>query len=84
MANELDAIMKDPNSNNDILSLFKWLILNTKAFERFHIILVSSDICFHSWVSGFIGTSRYANYVIEDLTKKAHKSYATQIVACYL
>ena len=70
IANELDALMKDQDGHNEILNLFKWLILNTKALERFHTILVSSDSCFHSWVLGFIGTSRYGNYVIEDLTKE--------------
>ena len=69
-ANKLSALTKDPSSQDAILNLFKWLILNTKELGRFHTILVSSDSFFHLWVSGFIGTSRYANYVIGDLPKK--------------
>ena len=44
-------------------------------FGRFHTILVSSDSFFHLWVSGFIGTSRYANYVIGDLPKESTKEF---------
>ena len=74
-ANELSALTKDPNSHDTILNLFKWLILNTKELGRFHTIFVSSDSFLHLWVSGFIGTSRYANYVIGDLTKESAEEF---------
>ena len=68
--NELAALTKDPDGQDALMNLFKWLILNTKELNRFHTLLVSSNSFFHLWVAEYIGMLRYANYVIGDQTKK--------------
>jgi len=69
-ANELNALVKDPDGQDALTNIFKWLVMNTKEANRFHSLLISSDSFFHLWVSNFIGPSRFVNYVIGDLTKK--------------
>ena len=69
-AHELNALVKDPDGHDALTNIFKWLVLNTKEVNRFHSVLVSSDSFFHLWVTKYIGSSRYINYVIGDLTKE--------------
>ena len=42
-ANELNALKSHPNGHAVIHNLFKWLVMNTKELNKFHIILSSSD-----------------------------------------
>ena len=70
-ANELSALRKDPDGHDALMTLFKWLVLNTKELNLFHTLLISSDSFFHLWVAKYIGTSRYINYVIGDLDKSS-------------
>ena len=35
----------------------------------FHTLLFSSDSFFYLWVAIYIGSSKFVNYVIDDLTK---------------
>ena len=68
-ANELHALTKDPNGQDALHNLFKWLVINTKELNRFHIMLSSSNSFFHLWTSQYIGSSRYETYVIGNLEK---------------
>ena len=45
-ANKLSALMKDPDGQDALTNLFKWMVLNTKEINRFHALLVSSDSFF--------------------------------------
>lgn len=74
-ANELSAITKATDGNDSLHNFFKWLILNTKEKNRFHVLLASSDSFFHLWVSKYIGTTRYETYVIGDLSEQEAKEY---------
>ena len=47
----------------------KQAIKYMKELQRFHTLLVSGDSFFHLWVASYTGASRYANYVVGDLTK---------------
>ena len=67
-ANELSALCKDPDGHDALMTLFKWLVLNTKELNLFHTLLISSVSFFHL---KYIGTSRYINYVIGDLDKSS-------------
>ena len=66
-ANELNALKSHPNGHAAIHNLFKWLVMNTKELNKFHVILSSSDSFFHLWVSNYVGANRYKTYVIGDL-----------------
>ena len=68
-ANELNALLKDADGHDALSNIFKWLVLNTKELGRFYSVLVSSDSFFHLWVTNYIGSSRFVNYVIGDFTK---------------
>ena len=75
-ANELNSLAQSGMDGHlALVNLFKWLTLHTKELHRFHTVLISSDSFFHLWVAQFIGTSRYANYVIGHLTKKEIEKY---------
>ena len=63
-ANELAALIGDDEGDKALHNFFKWLILNTKERNRFHVLLSSSDSFFHLWVSSrYIGSTRYETYV---------------------
>ena len=81
-ANELSALMKDPDGQDALINLFKWMVLNTKEINRFHAMLVSSDSFFHLWVADYIGSSRYVNYVIGDLDKEDAEQYWVEQLIC--
>ena len=74
-ANELGAVTKDRDGNESLYNFFKWLVLNTKEQNRFHVLLSSSDSFFHLWVSKYIGTTWYETYVIGDLPKQDAKLF---------
>jgi hypothetical protein len=74
-ANELQTLLKDPDGHGALLSLFKWMVRNTKQISRFHIVLASSDSFFHLWLNKYIGKPFYQSYVIGDLPKDEAKSY---------
>ena len=67
-ANELNALKSHPDGHAAIHNLFKWLVMNTKERNKFHVILSSSDSFFHLWVSNYVGANRYKTYIIGDLT----------------
>ena len=54
-ANELNALKSHPYGHAAIHNLFKWLIMNIKELNKFHVILSSSDSFFHLWVSNYVG-----------------------------
>ena len=70
-ANELSALCKDPDGHDALMTLFKWLILNTKELNLFHTLLISSKVFF----AKYIVTLRYINYVIGDLEKSSEKIF---------
>ena len=78
-ANELSALMKDPDGQDALTNLFKWMVLNTKEINRFHTLLVSSDRFFHLRVADYIGSSRY---VIGDLTRGGAEQYWLEQLMC--
>ena len=70
-ANELslNASKRKPDGHDTLHNLFKWLVMNAKELNCFHVILSSSDGFFHLWVANYVGTYRYKTYVIGDLPK---------------
>ena len=69
-ANELNALAKDPDSQDALTNILKRLVMNMKEAKRFDSLLISSDRFFHLWVSNFISASQLVNYIIVDLTKE--------------
>lgn len=69
-ANELRALSKDADGFEAIHTLFKWLVVNTKERNQFHILLSSSDSFSHLWVSKYVGFNVYEIYVIGNLPKQ--------------
>jgi len=45
-ANELGTLTSVPEGKDALYNLFKWLIMNTKETQRFHVVLASSDSFF--------------------------------------
>ena len=43
-ANELNALKRKPDGHDALHNLFKWLVMNTKELNCFHVILSSGDI----------------------------------------
>ena len=74
-ANELKTLLEDPDGHGALLSLFKWMVKNTKQISRFHVVLASSDSFFHLWINQYIGKSFFESYVIGDLPKEEAKRY---------
>ena len=66
-ANELNVLTKHPDGQDALHNLFKWLVMNTKEQNCFHVILSSSDSFFNLWVSNLVGAVRYKTYIIGDL-----------------
>ena len=77
-ANELQALTADLDGHTALINLFKWLTLHTKELHRFHTLLISSDSFFHIWVASYIGASRYASYVLGDLTNEEAENFWNQ------
>jgi len=44
LANDLNVLTKHPYRQDALHNLFKWLVMNTKEQNGFHVILLSSDI----------------------------------------
>jgi len=66
-ANELNKLTEQPDGHNALQNFFKWLVMNIKELNRFHVILSSSESFFHLWVSNYVGAHRYKTWVIGDL-----------------
>jgi len=66
-ANELNKLTEQPDGHDALHNFFKWLVMNTKELNRFHVILSSSDSFFHLWVSNYVGAHRFKTWVIGDL-----------------
>jgi hypothetical protein len=74
-ANEMAQLLKDKGGHEALLSLFKWIVMNTKQDRRFHVVLGTSDSFFHLWIAKYIGTSRFTSYVVGDLSKEEAKRF---------
>ena len=66
-ANELNKLTEQPDGHDALHNFFKWLVMNTKELNCFHVILSSSDSFFHLWVSNYVGAHRFKTWVIGDL-----------------
>ena len=82
-ANELRALTKEDDGNAALHNFFKWLVLNTKERNRFHVLLSSSDSFFHLWVSKYIGSTRYETYVIADLQEDEARKFWEHLLKNY-
>ena len=67
LANDLNVLTKHPYRQDALHNLFKWLVMNTKEQNGFHVILSSSNSFFNLWVSNLVGAVRYKTYIIGDL-----------------
>ena len=78
-ANRLRTLLRDPDGQAALESLFEWFILHTKKKRQFQVILSSSDSFFNLWVERFVGPSRYTTYVLGHLDKSEAEEYLVMI-----
>ena len=78
-ASELWSLKKDPEGEDALHSLFKWLVMNTKEQNKFQALFCSSDSFFHLWVANYVGAHRYQTCVIGDLPKEEAREFWQQL-----
>ena len=68
-ANHLKSLLRDPNGQGDLESLFEQFVAHTKEQHHFHVVLLNSDSFFNLWVEKFVGSSRYKLFMVGHLDK---------------
>ena len=74
-ANRLQSLLEDQKGNAALNDFFAWVVKNTKQDGRFHVMMASSDSFFHRWVTQYVDSAYFRNFVIGHLSKKEAKKF---------
>jgi len=79
-ANRLRALLEDQAGSATLNDFFAWIVRNTKQDGKFHVIMASSDSFFYRWVTQYVDSAYFRNFVIGHLAKEEAKTFWEEIV----
>ena len=82
-ANRLQALLDDKRGNIALDDFLAWIVLNTKQMNKFHVIMASSDSFFHRWISQYVDSTCFRNFVVGHLSKEEAKRYWENEISKY-
>ena len=74
-ANQLRALLDDERGSAALNDFFTWIVQNTKQDSRFHIMMASSDSFFLRWITQYVDSAYFRNFLIGHLSKDEAKRY---------
>ena len=71
-ANRIRALLDDERGSAALNDFFAWIVQNT---SRFHVMMASSDSFFLRWITQYVDSAYFRNFVIGHLSKDEAKRY---------
>ena len=62
------------------MTFFPWLVKNTTQDARFHVMMASSDSFFLRWITQYVDTAYFMNYVIDHLCNEEGRRFLEEEV----
>lgn len=73
-------MLKDERGYATLNEFFAWIFKNTKQDARFHVMMARSDSFFQRWVTQYVDTAYFMNFVIRHLSKEEAKKFWEEMV----